>query len=284
MTAAIEILEIRRVQDCGNLKALAMAKRGLPVLPIWWTEDTGQCACGAAAGSCKPGKHPIGRLTPKGLTNATLDPRTIESWWRRYPRANVAITTGGASRLLVIDIDPAAGGEASFARLEQEHGALPATVEVVTPRGGRHLYLIVPTGHPLPGNSAGKLGDGIDTRGQGGYVLTPPSVVNGKPYTWSVDSSDRLATAPAWILDLLEADTGGPGRATSPEVWRKLVDGVEAGARNHTITRLAACCSGACPILWWQHNWSSPSTKPGATRRCLSRRSSARWTASHPAR
>jgi hypothetical protein len=216
-----------------------MAARGLPVLPIWWTDDSGQCACGAPAGSCKPGKHPIGKLTPKGLHNATLDPRTIESWWRRYPRANVAITTGGTFRLLVIDIDPDEGGEASFTRLEQEHGALPATVEVVTPRGGRHLYLIVPPGRTMLGNSAGKLGPGIDTRGQGGYVLIPPSVIKGRAYTWSVDSGDRPAPAPDWLLALLEASTGGPGRVTPPKVWRKLVDGVEAGARNHTITRLA---------------------------------------------
>jgi putative DNA primase/helicase len=156
--------------DLGR-SAIALARRGLPVLPLWWTTIDGQCACGATAGSCKPGKHPLGRLVNHGLKDATLDQRTISTWWRKYPSANVAIATGGAMRLLVVDVDPDMGGEANLARLEHEHGALPATVEVVTPRGGRHLYLIVPNGRPLPTISAGRLGDGIDHRCQG--VMSP---------------------------------------------------------------------------------------------------------------
>lgn len=219
--------------------ALAYARRGLPVFPTWWTTDDGRCACGAAPSECKPGKHPLGRLVPNGLKNATLDSCTIESWWHRQPQANVAIATGGAMRLLVVDVDPDAGGEASMAALEGEHGAMPATAEVVTPRGGRHLYLIVPNGRPTPGNSASRLGEGIDTRGQGGYVLAPPSVVSGRDYTWSVDSGDRLAEAPGWLLDRLDrADTNG--QATPPEEWQQIaLQGVDAGARNQTIARVA---------------------------------------------
>jgi hypothetical protein len=124
--------------------AFALAKRSMRVLPLWWTSDGGQCACGAESRDCKPGKHPLGLLVPHGVKNATLDPRTIESWWRRYPEANVGIACGGVMRLLVIDIDPDAGGEASLTALEREHGAFPATVESVTPRGGRHVFLQVP--------------------------------------------------------------------------------------------------------------------------------------------
>jgi hypothetical protein len=199
--------------------AIALARRGLPVHPIRPDE-----------------KLPLLEDWPN---RATLDSTTIASWWRRWPTANVAIATGGAMRLLVVDVDPDAGGEASMAALEREHGALPETVEAVTPRGGRHLYLIVPNGRTMPGNSASKIGDGIDTRGWNGYVLAPPSTVNGRPYAWSVDSGDRIAEAPGWLLGLLNADTGGQGKATSPEVWRRLIEGVEAGARNQSITRLA---------------------------------------------
>ena len=45
--------------------ALAYARRGLPVFPTWWTTDDGRCACGAAPGECRPGKHPLGRLVPE---------------------------------------------------------------------------------------------------------------------------------------------------------------------------------------------------------------------------
>jgi Bifunctional DNA primase/polymerase, N-terminal/Primase C terminal 1 (PriCT-1) len=220
--------------------ALALAHRGLPVLPLWWTTSDGKCACGRPSGEdCKPGKHPIGRLVHHGAKDATLHPRTIESWWRRYPSANVGIACGGAVRLLVVDIDPDAGGEASMATLEREYGALPATVEAVTPRGGRHVYLIVPNGRPLPTISAGKLGPGIDHRCQGGYVAAPPSSVASKAYAWSVDSADRFAETPAWLLGLLRRGDGN-GNATPPEEWLKLVTtGVDKGARNQAIARIA---------------------------------------------
>jgi Bifunctional DNA primase/polymerase, N-terminal/Primase C terminal 1 (PriCT-1) len=186
--------------------------------------------------------HPCGEKLPllKDWPNrATIDPATISLWWDSRPDANVAIATGGASRLLVVDVDPDAGGEASFARLEQKHEPMPATAEVVTPRGGRHLYLTVPDGRPLPGNSAGKLGAGVDTRGAGGYVLAPPSVVAGRRYAWSVDSGDRIAEAPGWLLEGL-AHSGGNGQATRPEEWQAIaLQGVDAGARNQMIAKVA---------------------------------------------
>jgi Bifunctional DNA primase/polymerase, N-terminal/Primase C terminal 1 (PriCT-1) len=221
--------------------ALGFARRGLPVLPLWWTDTAGKCACGRPPGKdCKPGKHPIGKLVHHGVKDATLDERTIASWWRRCPPANVGIACGRDFRLLVLDVDPDEGGEASVAALEREHGALPATIEAVTPRGGRHLYLIVPAGRPLPTISAGKLGPGLDHRCQGGYVAAPPSAIAGRPYAWSVDSAERFAEAPPWLLDLLAARSGSNGHATPPEEWLALLtSGVDQGSRNHTIARLA---------------------------------------------
>jgi hypothetical protein len=71
--------------------ALDCAAYGWPVLPAWWCLDSELCACGDPPGECKPGKHPLGRLVHHGVKSATLDPPTVESWWRRYstcsPRA-----------------------------------------------------------------------------------------------------------------------------------------------------------------------------------------------------
>jgi putative DNA primase/helicase len=133
--------------------ALALARRGLRVHP------------------CVPGaKEPLLKDWPN---RATLDPRTIESWWRKWPIANIGVATGGAMRLLVIDVDPEADGESSMANLEREYGSLPATIESVTPRGGRHLYMTVPSGRPLPVNGVSKLAPGIDTRCRGGFAGGP---------------------------------------------------------------------------------------------------------------
>jgi Bifunctional DNA primase/polymerase, N-terminal/Primase C terminal 1 (PriCT-1) len=221
--------------------ALALAKRALPVLPLWWTSPSGVCACDAEPGKCKkPGKHPLGGLVRHGVKDATLDPRTIAAWWRRFPEANIGIACGGAMRLLVVDVDPDKSGEASLAALDRQHGRLPETVEVVTPRGGRHVYLIVPGGRSLPTISAGKLGPGLDHRCQGGYVAAPPSVIGGKPYAWSVDSAQGFAKTPTWLLDLLESAGTGNGRITPPEEWLALVTaGVEEGQRNQAVARLA---------------------------------------------
>ena len=112
------------------------------------------------------------------------------------PPANVGIATGGVFRLLVLDVDP--GGEDTLTDLEREHGALPTTIEATTPRGGRHIYLLVPDGHRLPTISAGKLGPGLDHRCQGGYAAAPPSTIFGKGYAWRNGVPRRFAFAPAW--------------------------------------------------------------------------------------
>jgi hypothetical protein len=198
-----------------RLHAVSYAKRGWPVHPVW------------------PGrKTPLLEHWPE---RATTDPAIIRRWWSRWPAANIGLRTGGEPRLLVIDIDP--GGEDSLAALEREHGRLPTTLQVRTPRGGRHFYLRVPPARPLPGNSAGRLGPNIDTRGEGGYVLAPPSVVNGGRYS-PITREGRALKAPAWLLDLLEMPDAG--RAASPEEWLAFVtEGVDQGARNQSLTRLA---------------------------------------------
>jgi hypothetical protein len=158
----------------------------------------------------------------------------------------VAIACGGASRLLVIDIDPDKGGRAEFG--EKREQTVPATLVSMTPRGGLHLYLRVPKDRPLPGNSVGtKLGFGIDTRCERGFVLAPPSTVvqilpDGRRhygfYRWSPDSVDQIAEAPEWLLDRLDAP--GNGTATDPREWMQLVtEGVDQGQRNQHIAKLA---------------------------------------------
>jgi hypothetical protein len=90
-------------------------------------------------------------------------------------------------------------GEANLRALEAQHGALPATWESLTARG-RHIWWRCDA--PVP-CSAGKLGTGIDVRGDGGYVVVPPSIhPSGRAYAWSVDRTDELAVAPEWLLHL----------------------------------------------------------------------------------
>jgi len=137
---------------------------------------------------------------------ASNDPAQIQRWWAKSPQANVAVLTGRRSGLIVVDVDDKNDGSGSISlrRLEAEHQPLPATLTVVTGRG-RHFYFK----HPQTVDircSTGKLGDGLDLRGDGGYVVCPPSKhANGRTYEW-VDGAAEIALAPNWLLDLLTVE------------------------------------------------------------------------------
>ena len=167
------------------LAAIEYASRGWAVFPCHSPGAGGFCSC-RHPGCTSPGKHP---RVPTGLHAATTDPATIAAWWRRWPTANVAIRTGAASGLVVIDIDPPHGGDASLARLTTQHRDDVPAVSVRTGSGGSHIYLAHPGG--LVRNTAGRLGDGIDVRGDGGYVIAPPSRhPSGGTYAWAGSGAD----------------------------------------------------------------------------------------------
>jgi hypothetical protein len=212
--------------------ALDYAARGWPVFPVWWASKEG-CACGKA--DCEhPGKHPIGKLAPNGRNSATMNPGIIKKWWGKYPQANIGIATGPESGLLVVDLDPRNGSEASLKRLEREHGALPVfTPKVHTGGGGEHSYLAHP-GHKVKSDSGIAGYSGIDIKGDGGYVLAPPSThISGKPYSWRISPGQPLAPCPQWLLKLLaEAPNQVARRHGNDEPILK-------GQRNEKLTSLA---------------------------------------------
>jgi hypothetical protein len=187
--------------------------------------------------ACRPrDKRPA---TANGLKDATTDLDVIRAWWRSEPQFNVAIATGKVSGIFVVDVD-GLDAEAELRKLEAEHGALPRSVETLTGRG-RHIYLKMPN-VPVR-NSAGKLGPGLDIRGDGGYCLVPPSIhPSGKSYCWSVDSAASFAAAPSWLLEKITEPNGNGSCKTpvAPSEWRALIaDGVNEGARNDALCRLS---------------------------------------------
>ena len=112
---------------------------------------------------------------------ATTDEKRIIELWNETPTANIGIPTGKVNKLIVLDVDPKNGGFESLADLEKRHGKLPSTMTVTTGSGGLHYYFFY-AGDDIR-NSAGKLGPGLDIRGEGGYVVAPPSIhPNGNHY------------------------------------------------------------------------------------------------------
>ena len=236
---------MRREDNPLLFEALAYADKGWHIIPLHsYTE--GKCTCDKA--DCpSPAKHP---LTPNGVHDATADHRLIVQWWKETDGlANIGIATGKRSGLVVVDVDAKHGGMETLAGLEQTHGALPPTLSASTGGGGRHFYFRYPEGISV-GNRAGVY-QGIDVRGDDGYVVAPPSLhASGNRYAWAVPPATRVAELPDWLLDML---TGKQGVATAEQmpmptattltVQRPSDDlashpGADEGQRNATLCRL----------------------------------------------
>ena len=215
--------------------ARVYALRGWPVFPVHLAVREA-CSCGKPACTNK-GKHP---QTAHSFYDATTDEDVIRTWGEvDYPRANIGIRTGKESGLVVLDIDPDKGGEESLRQLEAQYESLPETVTVVSGGGGRHLYFQHPGGQ-VPSTS-GKLGLGLDTRGDGGYIVAPPSWhASGEAYKWETGKNPiqvPLAPLPAWLSDLLQ---GPPGQESSPRERTSIAAQViPEGRRNETLTSIA---------------------------------------------
>ncbi|WP_081494858.1 phage/plasmid primase, P4 family [Bradyrhizobium liaoningense] len=197
--------------------ALAFAARGWSVFP------------------CHPAtKQPLVKSDVAGeggLKLATTDETQIRAWWQRWPQAMIGLPTGAPIGAFVVDVDAGedkATGEifeaaALQVNLERAIGApLPPTRYALTPRGGVHLYFQLPGDGSEIGNRANLLGKGsrIDIRGDGGYVIAPPSVrKDGVAYAWGDEHLD-VAIAPPALVDLIlrrgafEEKPSGPGQGS----------------------------------------------------------------------
>jgi Bifunctional DNA primase/polymerase, N-terminal/Primase C terminal 1 (PriCT-1) len=202
--------------------ALKLAQRGLRVFPVR-----------------ERAKEPA---IENNLRGATLDPTIIGVWWASSDY-NVGVTCGPGSGIWVLDIDDLEG-EQTLRGLEEKHGALPPTVEAITGRG-RHLYFKWPADAVVRNSQLRSDLPSLEWRGEGGYVLAPPSVhPSGRTYCWSVDSASEFAIAPDWLIDLVTSRTRGlagdePGPIPSDQ-WYAFLEADHTGShRESAIARLA---------------------------------------------
>lgn len=188
--------------------ALDYAERGWRVLPL-------------RAGAKVP-------ATARGSRDASADLRRVAAWWDAEPERGIGIATGGG--LVVLDVDGEEGADA-LAELERRHGELPSTISAITGSGGAHYYFAA-NGTAIR-NSAGRLGAGLDVRGEGGYVVAAPSLhPSGRRYEWDNPPDEApLAELPSWLAGLVAEEPRGTG-SSSPGP-------VPAGRRNDTLFRLA---------------------------------------------
>jgi hypothetical protein len=150
----------------------------------------------------------------RGFKDATLDPVKVEATRRRYPKANIGIPTGKASGLYVVDLDTAKDGFHSWARVEARYGCA-LTMEQETGSGGAHLVFTYPAEGTWR-NTRGRLGAGVDTRGEGGYIMVAPSIHPlGRAYRWC-DAYTDPQPLPDWLLVLLLEEEPAAPAAVAP--------------------------------------------------------------------
>mgnify|MGYP001565764130 CR=1 FL=1 len=200
--------------------ALAYAAAGWAVVPLH-TPESDQCSCGK--NDCRNvGKHP---RTARGLYDASKDADIIRGWWLRWPNANIAIVTGSVSGIWAADIDSKEG--LTNIRRILSRSDLHTRVSR-TGSGGYHLLYRHP-GRLVP-NQVKPL-PGVDVRGDGGYIVVPPSLhASGKRYEW-LNHHEPLKT-PKPLLELV-------ANGKSPRVPIDWTQPIEEGQRDVEITRKA---------------------------------------------
>ncbi|MDP2857521.1 MAG: bifunctional DNA primase/polymerase, partial [Bacillota bacterium] len=170
---------------------------------------------------------------------------------------------GAISGMIVLDIDDEAG------KVEAKTRGLPKTAASRTGGGGWHVFFR----HPgFECRSFARRLPGSDLRGDGGYIVAPPSVhPSGRPYAWldgHAHDDLPLADPPGWLLELIREESATT--AKPPEHWREVIrDGAPQGQRND---RLASLCGhllakGVDPVVALELllAWNRTSCRPPLT-------------------
>lgn len=183
-------------------------------------------------------KRPIGRLTPRGHLDATLDEAKITAWWTAEPDAGIGIAMQ-VSGLVAVDVDPRNGGHFDLETIEATHGKLLTDVMAFTGGGGQHLVFLAPSDI---GRLPGKLAKGIDLKADG-YICVEPSVhPSGKAYEWEASSNPLEGNVPSplpgWIADM--SRTGAPLPASA---------GQQAGSARPLAEHEMADLRAALPLI-----------------------------------
>lgn len=218
-------------------EALRYAAAGIPVFPLHWVKQDGNCSCRQGALCQAKGKHP---RIKNWNEEATTDAAKIKAWWEKAPSANIGIPMGEKSGLVALDVDTRHGGDSSLALLVDEFAALPNTITATTGGGGKH-YIFKYTEELALKNVVG-FRDGLDIRTQGGMIVAAPSIHHsGNQYMWDSGKSPfemQAADMPAWLVEEIRkvgTKITVKKKATEHTPLKKISE----GSRNNHLTSLA---------------------------------------------
>lgn len=231
-------------------EALGYLARGWSVVPAHTAAEDGLCSC-RQRDCTAPGKHP--RVRWKDYQTRLATEAELRRWWQQWPDANVIVLTGKLSGLLVIDVDPRHGGDEAWRGWVRGHPVAP-TPQSLTGGGGTHVWFCYPPEQEITIGT--NVLPGVDWRGEGGYVIAPPSAhMSGRAYEWDATAHpDDLALAevpPALVMALLRKRMA-PDEAEGGERRAIDVEGIIAGRvriadgeRNVEVARVAGAFAGS---------------------------------------
>ncbi len=207
-----------------QLLAEQLAAAGVPVFP------------------CRPDKRPA---CPHGFKNASIEGGAVRALWQHYPGPLIGVPTGEASGLDVLDIDPRHGGDRWW--IGHMH-RFPATRMHRTRSGGLHVLF---RHHERVRNTESKIAPGVDTRGQGGYIIHWPSfgcdLVDAPLAHWPVWLLRRILKKPQKVAPPAQTfaalDIGDRAQRIAERVLSRLEQAQE-GQRHYTLRKAAYTIGG----------------------------------------
>lgn len=173
-------------------------------------EPRGRCGCADGFSCTAIGKHPRYRGY---LDSGTVGEREARLLVTAGWGGGLGVLTGSASGVVVVDVDPRNGGNASLDALMARRGPLPATLTVLSgSAGGRHYYFRLPPGRvAVNSNTGGRLGAGVDIKGERQMVVWPPSLHrSGRRYALDSLAPVEIAAVPDDLVPIVTAEPPPP--------------------------------------------------------------------------
>lgn len=203
--------------------ALRYVQEGWFVLPVHGIDGEGQCTCGRLECHSK-GKHAI---PLRGVHEASNNAYRVLEWWREYPEANIGLATGRSR--LALNINARAGGSLSAVRERLLFGQ----TRIACSGDGWHLYFLYRNALQVASALCPQLGEGVDIRTEGCYMVAPPSLhASGQRYHWRDASELALVPLELWRI-LLTPRFGRPHCADRARILAVLYEkGVPCSPRE----------------------------------------------------
>lgn len=224
--------------------AVEYLEKGWPVIPCKLTSEDGG----------KVNKKPLVKWSQfQGGLPTRAD---IDNWFNRVNPPAIGMVTGRFAGIFVVDVD------IGYDPKDLKDLNLPPTLTSRTPSGGFHMFYRHPQGRQKVKTIAG-VRPHIDIRGDGGFVVLPPSTYpDGTPYEFVLDD-EEIADAPERLMNLVKVDKG------VRKDWASITSGTDEGSRNHNAASIAGVLMMYLPMEKWRpvawpllRAWNSQNSPP----------------------